>query len=351
MPLGRAPLRKSPHSTEGYDREMADHSSTGRGELYPEIEPYDAGMLELDALHTMYWEECGNRKGVPVVFLHGGPGAGSAPAHRRFFDPAHYRIVVFDQRGAGRSRPLGEIRENTTPLLVEDIERLRRHLGVDRWFVFGGSWGSTLGIAYAIAHSERCIGLILRGIFLCRQSEIDWFLYGVRNFFPEAWASFASAIPVAEQRDLLNAYYRRLTDSDPAVHMPAARSWSIYEGSCSTLLASPETVAYFASDVVALGLARIEAHFFKHNIFLPENALLEDIGRIRHVPAVIVQGRYDAVCPIVTADDLHRAWPEAEYIVVSDAGHSAWEPGICAELVKAMERSKKREERGVRRLA
>jgi proline iminopeptidase len=322
---------------------MADHSSTVRGELYPEIEPCNAGMLELDGLHQMYWEECGNRNGVPVVFLHGGPGAGSAPAHRRFFDPAHYRIVIFDQRGAGRSRPLGEIRANTTPLLIDDIERLRQHLGIERWIVFGGSWGSTLAIAYAIAHRERCIGLVLRGIFLCRESEIDWFLYGVRNLFPEAWAAFASAIPEAEKNDLLEGYYRRLTDPDPAIHMPAARSWSIYEGSCSTLLASPETVAYFASDVVALGLSRIEAHFFRHNIFLPENALLENIGRIRHIPAVIVQGRYDAVCPIVTADDLHRAWPEAEYVVVPDAGHSAWEPGICAELVKAMERFKTRE--------
>jgi proline iminopeptidase len=319
---------------------MADHSNAVRRELYPEIEPYNAGMLELDELHRMYWEECGNRNGVAVVFLHGGPGAGSAPAHRRFFDPAHYRIVIFDQRGAGRSRPLGEIRANTTPLLVDDIERLRRHLGIERWVVFGGSWGSTLAIAYAIAHRERCIGLVLRGIFLCRRSEIDWFLYGVRNLFPEAWAAFAGTIPQAEQDDLLEGYYRRLTDPDPGVHMPAARSWSIYEGSCSTLLASPETVAYFASDVVALGLARIEAHFFKHNIFLPENALLENVGRIRHLPAVIVQGRYDAVCPIVTADDLHRAWPEAEYVVVPDAGHSAWEPGICAELVKAMERFK-----------
>jgi len=324
---------------------MADHSSTVRGELYPEIEPYNTGMLDLDGVHTMYWEECGNRDGVPVVFLHGGPGAGSAPAHRRFFDPAYYRIVVFDQRGAGRSRPLGEISANTTPLLIEDMERLRRHLGIGRWLVFGGSWGSTLAIAYAIAHADRCMGLVLRGIFLCRQSEIDWFLYGVRNLFPEAWGAFASHIPEAERADLLTAYHRRLTDPDPAVHMPSARAWSIYEGSCSTLLASPETVAYFASDVVALGLARIEAHFFRNNIFLPENALLENIGRIRHVTAVIVQGRYDAVCPIVTADDLHRAWPEAEYIVVPDAGHSAWEPGICAELVKAMERFKRSEGR------
>ena len=321
---------------------MADHSSAIRGELYAAIEPSRAGLLDLDRVHQMYWEECGNPRGQPVVFLHGGPGAGSAPAHRRFFDPAHYRIVVYDQRGAGRSRPLGELRDNTTPLLVEDLERLRRHLGIERWHVFGGSWGSTLALAYAIAHSERCSALILRGIFLCRKSEIEWFLYGLRNLFPEAWTSFAGAIPQAERGDLLAAYYRRLTDPDPAVHMPAARAWSIYEGSCSTLLASPETVAYFAGDVVALGLARIEAHYFTHDIFMPENALLANIERIRSVPGVIVQGRYDAVCPIVTADDLHRAWPEADYIIVPDAGHSAWEPPVCAELVKATERFKQR---------
>ena len=321
---------------------MPDHASPLRHELYPDIEPHRAGYLELDDIHQMYWEECGNPRGVPVVFLHGGPGAGSAPAHRRFFDPAHYRIVIYDQRGAGRSRPLGELRDNTTPLLVEDLERLRRHLRIETWLVFGGSWGSTLALAYAIAHPERCASLILRGIFLCRRSEIDWFLYGVRNIFPEAWRAFAGAVPENERDDLLQAYYRRLTHADPAVHMPAARAWSIYEGSCSTLLASPETVAYFASDVVALGLARIEAHFFRHDIFMPENALLRGIDRIRKIPGLIVQGRYDAVCPIVTADDLHHVWPEAEYIVVPDAGHSAWEPKICAELVRAMERLKSR---------
>ena len=321
---------------------MADHSSTIRGELYPEIDPYRSGFLELDAIHQMYWEECGNPRGVPVVFLHGGPGAGAAPAHRRFFDPAHYRILIFDQRGAGRSRPLGELRNNTTPLLVSDLERLRRHLGIERWLVFGGSWGSTLALAYASAHAERCAGLILRGIFLCRRSEIEWFLYGVRNLFPEAWRAFAAVIPEAERDDLLSAYYRRLTDPAPAVHMAAARAWSIYEGSCSTLLASPETVAYFAGDVVALGLARIEAHYFMHDIFMPQNALLDGVAQVRRIPGVIVQGRYDAVCPMVTADDLHQSWPEAEYIVVPDAGHSAWEPSICAELVRATERFKAR---------
>jgi proline iminopeptidase len=311
-----------------------------RTELYPEIEPYALGRLAVGELHELYWEESGHPEGVPVVFLHGGPGAGSAPNHRRFFDPAAYRILIFDQRGAGRSTPLGEIRDNTTPLLIEDMEKLRELRGIDRWLVFGGSWGSTLALAYAEAHPERCLGLVLRGIFLCRTSEIDWFLYGLRAFFPEAWEAFAGHIPEAERGDLLGAYHRRLMDPDPAVHRPAARAWSVYEGSCSTLLPSRETVDYFAGDVVALGLARMEAHYFAHNIFLPDNALLANIGRIRHLPAVIVQGRYDAVCPIVSAHELHQAWPEARYVVVPDAGHSAWEPGIRAELVRATEEFK-----------
>jgi len=319
---------------------MADLSAGVRAELYPEIEPYSAGMLDLDGLHRMYWEQSGNPHGMPVLFLHGGPGAGAAPAHRRFFDPAHYRVVIFDQRGAGRSKPLGEIRNNTTPHLVADIEKLREHLGIERWLVFGGSWGSTLALGYGESHPERCGGLILRGMFLCRRSEINWFLYGLRTLFPEAWRAFAGVIPASARHDLLAAYYKRLTDPDPKVHMPAARAWSVYEGACSTLLPSPETVAYFAGDVVSLGLARIEAHYFSHDIFLPENSLFDNIHRVRHVPGVIVQGRYDAVCPIVTADDVHRAWPEAEYIVVPDSGHSAWEPGISAELVKATEKFK-----------
>ena len=319
---------------------MNNRSSGVRAELYPEIDPYNAGMLELDGRHRMYFEESGNPQGVPVVFLHGGPGAGAAPAHRRFFDPAHYRIVIFDQRGSGRSTPLGDITDNTTPLLVSDIEKLRVHLSIAGWLVFGGSWGSTLALAYAEEHPALCRGLILRGIFLCRKSEIDWFLYGLRHLFPEAWRAFTDPIPESERGDLLQAYHRRLTDPDPNVHMPAARAWSTYEGSCSTLRPSPETVAYFAGDVVALGLARIEAHYFSNNIFLPDDSLLENIQRIRNIPAVIVQGRYDAVCPIISADDLHRAWPEAEYHVVPDAGHSAWEPGICAELVRAAENFK-----------
>lgn len=310
--------------------------------FYSPIEPYASGWLKLDAPHRMYYEESGNPNGVPVIFLHGGPGAGASPNHRRFFDPEFYRIIIFDQRGAGRSTPLGELINNTTPHLIADIEKLRRHLSIKRWLVFGGSWGSTLAIAYAEAYPERCTGLILRGIFLCRRSEIQWFLYDIRNIFPEPWRRFAEYIPEDERSDLLDAYYRRLIDPDPDVHMPAARSWSIFEGSCSTLLPSSETVDYYAGDTVALGLARIEAHYFKHDIFLPLDSLLRDIERLRNIPAVVVQGRYDAVCPIVTADDMLRRWPEAEYIVVPDAGHSAFEPGISAALIEATNRFRQR---------
>lgn len=305
--------------------------------LYPAIESRRGGFLDVGSGHRLYWEESGRADGVPVVFLHGGPGAGASPVHRQFFDPSHYRIVIFDQRGAGRSTPLGGLEANTTPDLVEDIERLRIHLGVERWIVFGGSWGSTLALAYAEHHPERCLALVLRGIFLGRPHEVDWFLHGIRNIFPEPWREFAHFIPEAERGDLLGAYHRRLVDPDPTVHLPAARRWSVYEGSCSTLAPNPALVADFASDRVALGLARIEAHYFVNRLFLPDGFLLANVGRIRHLPAVIVQGRYDAVCPAVSADDLHRAWPEAEYHVVSDAGHSAFEPGIRSRLVAAME--------------
>ncbi|HVT50551.1 MAG TPA: prolyl aminopeptidase [Dongiaceae bacterium] len=316
-------------------------------DLYPEIEPFDTGLLPLggpsgDGVHQMYYEQSGNPKGVPVVFLHGGPGAGANSTHRRFFDPGHYRIVIFDQRGSGRSKPLGEIRDNTTPLLVQDIETLRRHLKIDTWFVFGGSWGSTLAIAYAEAHPDRVRGLALRGIFLCRKSEIEWFLYGLRELAPEAWRAFSSHIPEAERGDLLKAYHKRLMDPNPTIHMPAAKAWSVYEGSCSTLLPSPETVRAFAGDVLALGLARMEAHYFINDIFLPEDHLLANVHKLRKIPTVIVQGRYDLVCPIRTADELHAAWPEAAYHVIPDAGHSAMEPGIRAALVGAMDRFKER---------
>ena len=295
-------------------------------ELFPPIEPFETGRLERDPPHALYWEQSGRPDGQTVLFLHGGPGAGASPEHRRFFDPAHYRIVVFDQRGAGRSSPLGEISNNTTGHLVADIEALRECLRIERWLVFGGSWGSTLALAYAEAHPERVTGLVLRGVFLCRKQEIDWFLYGMRWIFPEIWRRFAEAVPEAEREDLLGAYHRRLIDPDPEVHMPAARAWSTYEGACSTLRPSPETVAAFAEDTMALGLARIEAHYFTNGIFLEDGALLDNVERMRRIPGVIVQGRYDVVCPIKTADELAGAWPEADYVIVSDAGHSAMEP-------------------------
>ena len=308
--------------------------------LFPAIEPYQSGYLDLDAPHRMYYEQSGNARGVAVVFLHGGPGAGASPVHRQFFDPAHYRIVVLDQRGAGRSTPLGCLEENTTPRLIGDLEKLRAHLGIDRWLVFGGSWGSTLALAYAEHHPGRCRALILRGIFLCRRSEIDWFLYGVKTIFPEPWHAFAGHVPAAERGDLLEAYYRRLTDPDPTINRPAARAWSIYEASCSTLLPNPSLVADFAAERIAFGLARIEAHYFRNDIFLPPNFLLDNVAKLKKIPAAIVQGRYDIVCPAFSADDLHRAWPEAGYEIVADAGHSAFEPGIRSRLVAATEKFK-----------
>ena len=314
--------------------------SAQRTEIYPHLEPFVSGRLTLDPVHEMYWEVSGNPQGVPVLFLHGGPGAGASPSHRRFFDPESYRIIIFDQRGSSRSTPLGETRDNTTQHLIADIERLREHLQVEKWVIFGGSWGSTLALAYAQAHPQCCSALVLRGIFLSRQSEIDWFLYGMRAFFPEAWDEFSGFVPEQERQDLLSAYARRLDDPDPQVRIEAARRWGTYEGSCSTLLAGTSTVAHYADDRVALGLARIEAHYFANESFLEQDQLISGIDRIRDLPCTIVQGRYDMVCPIGTANELHHAWPEAEYIVVPDAGHSAWEPGISAQLVATMERLK-----------
>jgi proline iminopeptidase len=307
-------------------------------DLYPEIEPYETGWLAVDDIHTLYWEQAGNPKGVPAVFLHGGPGSGAAAAHRRFFDANHYRVVVYDQRGAGRSTPLGELRDNTTAHLIEDMEALRRHLGIERWLVFGGSWGSSLALAYAQIYRERCIALVLRGIFLCRESEVDWFLTGMRGFFPEAWRRFTEFLPESERHDLLGNYHRRLTDPDPGVHIPAARAWSQYEGGCSTLRPNPEAVAAFADPRVALGLARIEAHYFVNGLFMEDGQLLRDADRLSGIPGAIVQGRYDVVCPIVSADALAGAWPDASYDIIPDAGHSAMEPGVRAALVDATNR-------------
>ena len=313
-----------------------------RSELFPPIEPYQTGMLRVDEVHTIYWEQSGNPSGVPVLFIHGGPGAGASPAHRRFFDPAFYRIIIVDQRGAGRSTPLGEIFANTTDHLIADFEKLREYLGISSWLLFGGSWGSTLALAYAQACPERALGLVLRGIFLMRKSEIDWFLNSMGTIFPEAWQRFVSHIPEAERGDLLEAYWKRLDSPDPKIRLETARIWSVYEGSCSTLIPSPHLVAVSAEDNHALGLARIEAHYFRNCRFEPEDRLLRNVDRIRHLPGVIVQGRYDVVCPIVSADELHRTWPEAEYHIIPDAGHSAMESGVRAALVQATERMKRR---------
>jgi len=310
--------------------------------LYPEIEPDATGRLAVDPRHALYWESSGNRYGVPVVFLHGGPGGGCLPYHRRFFDPGFWRIVLFDQRGAGHSAPYAEVADNTTWHLVADMERLRAHIGVDRWLLFGGSWGSTLALAYAQAYPERCLGLVLRGIFLARPAEIEWFMEGMRVVFPEAWREFASFLPASERADLLGSYYRRLNDPDPGVHLPAAQAWDRYEGACVSLLPDALPPRADESPLASLAIARIEAHYFVNRAFLADDELLQQVDRIRHLPCTIVQGRYDVVCPPITADTLAQAWPEAEYIVVPDAGHSIREPGITRELVAAMERMRVR---------
>ena len=311
-----------------------------RRTLYPEIKPHKKGWLAVDNLHHLYWEQSGNPQGVPVVFLHGGPGAGAVAAHRRFFDPDYYRIVIFDQRGAGRSKPLGELTKNTTADLINDIERLRKHLSIERWFVFGGSWGSSLALAYGQAHANRCLGLAVRGIFLCRKAEIDWFMHGMRRIFPEAWEAFANFLPEQERDDLLGNYHRRLIDPNPEIHLPAARVWSRYEGSCSTLRPNPEALSSLLEPTAALGLARIEAHYLVNKCFMQEGQLLDKVSQLARIPCIIVQGRYDAVCPIVSAVELAAAWPNAELQIVTDAGHSAMEPGIRSKLIAAMERFK-----------
>ena len=309
-----------------------------RGDLFPEIGPYETGYMPLGNGHVMYWEQVGAARGSPVLFLHGGPGAGAGAVHRRFFDPHYWRVVIFDQRGAGRSRPLGSLVDNTTQDLVDDIETLRRHLGIDRWLLFGGSWGSTLALAYAQAHPDRIRGLVLRGVFLGRPSEVDWFLHGLAAVFPDAHANFVGHLTPEERQDILGSYLKRLTSADPAVHMTAARAWSVYEGSCSTLLPSPDTVTSFAQDRSALGLARIEAHYFAHDLFLPPEGLLGHMSNIGHLPGEIVQGRYDMICPARTAFELAANWPAARLTVIPDAGHSALEPGVRRALVSAVER-------------
>lgn len=308
--------------------------------LYEPIEPYQQGTLKVSEIHELYYEQCGNPDGQPVVFLHGGPGGGITADYRRFFDPNAYRIVLFDQRGSGKSTPHACLEENTTWHLVSDIEQLREYLGIERWMVFGGSWGSTLALAYAQTHPERVRSLVLRGIFLCRPKEIDWFYQeGASAIFPDVWEQYERVIPEAERGNMLEAYYRRLTSDDESVRLEAARAWSVWEGSTSKLFPDQDLIDDFGEEHLALSLARIEAHYFINNAFFEtDNYLLENVGKIRNIPAVIVQGRYDVVCPIMSAWALHRAWPEAELMIVGDAGHSSLELGITSGLVDATDR-------------
>ncbi len=307
-------------------------------DLFPPLEPFDSFRLRVSALHEIHVEQAGNPDGKPVIFFHGGPGAGISPLHRRFFDPKAWRIVLYDQRGSGRSTPLGELRENTTWDLVADAERIRERLGIEKWLVFGGSWGSTLGLAYAEAHPERCTGLILRGIFLSRKAEVMWtFGGGAQRIFPDGWAEFLGLLDEGERADVLAAYHRRLASEDPAVRRAAALAWNRWEELASHLVADLGPVA--EEDVPAeVALARIEAHYFVNGAFLAsDDQLLRDVAKIRHLPAVIVQGRYDMVCPAASAWDLHRAWPGSRLVLVPAAGHSADEPGIVSALVDATE--------------
>ena len=320
-------------------------------DLYPSIEPYRTGRLPVDELHTLYWEECGNPDGVPVLFLHGGPGAGCSPEHRRFFDPQHYRIVLFDQRGAGRSTPHGEVRNNTTAHLVSDIEALRALLQIQSWHVFGGSWGSTLALAYAQTHPRPCLSLTLRGIFLLQAAEVDWFLYGLRQFAPQAWEQFIGFLPESLRSDICEGYWQQLNHELPEVRAAAASSWAGYEAKSvslragagtpsagpSSLPASSTGASSAGASSSAVGLARLEVHYMRTNRFVPNDALLRGVERIRHIPGAIVQGKYDLLCPPVTAVALHKAWPESTLQIIEDAGHSAFEPGIRAALVTIMD--------------
>jgi proline iminopeptidase len=312
--------------------------------LYPPIEPNRTGLLDVGGGHRLYWEESGNPVGKPAVFLHGGPGGGSNPNMRRFFDPEKYRIIVYDQRGCGRSTPHAALEGNTTWDLVADLEKLREHLSVERWLVYGGSWGSTLGLAYAETHPERVSEIVLRGIFLLRRAELLWFYQeGASWIFPDFFERYRDFIPEAERSDFMSAYYARLTSADPDLRLAAARVWSQWEAATSRLFVDPDLVAKFDDPDTALAFARIEAHYFvNRGFFDADDQLLRDVHRIRHIPAVIVQGRYDVVCPMQSAWDLHQAWPESSLIIVPDAGHSVMESGIARAVVAATDRFSER---------
>lgn len=304
--------------------------------LFPPIAPYATHRLRVDPPHELYVEECGNPDGLPVCFVHGGPGAGCDENHRRFFDPTVYRIVLFDQRGAGRSTPHANLEHNTTPHLVADMERIREHLGIAKWLLFGGSWGSTLSLVYAQTHPQNTLGLILRGIFLCRPWEIRWFYQeGANRLFPDYWQEFIAPIPESERNDLLQAHYKRLTGTDEIARMHSAKAWSLWEGRTATLVPNERVIEFFSSPHVALALARIEAHYFAHDTFLQPDQIINNASRLKDIPGILVHGRYDAVCPLQNAWDLSRAWPEARLEIISDAGHSAGETGTVDALVKA----------------
>ncbi|WP_417518105.1 prolyl aminopeptidase [Minwuia sp.] len=311
-----------------------------RRSLYPRLEPYDQGRLQVSDVHTLHYEQCGNPKGLPVVVIHGGPGGGKKPDDRRFFDPSTYRVILFDQRGCGLSTPHAELDGNTTWDLVADIEKLRDHLGIRTWHVFGGSWGSALGLAYAESHPDRVSALIMRGIFTLRREELLWFYQkGADALFPDQWERYVDVIPEEERGDMISAYYQRLTSGDEAVRLEAARAWSTWEGSTLSLLSDPGRVADFSDAEFALAFARIECHYFVNGgFFETDDWLIANVGKIRHIPGVIVQGRYDVVTPMMTAWALHKAWPEADFRVVPDAGHAGSEPGIIDELVRATDR-------------
>lgn len=306
--------------------------------FYPPIEPFDSGYFEADTPHQLYYEQCGNPEGDPVLFLHGGPGAGCTPFDRCFFDPEHFRIILLDQRGSGRSKPVGDLTDNNMSATVRDIEQLREMLGIDRWHVFGGSYGSTISLFYAQEKPERCKSLVLRGIWTLRQEEIDWWLYQIRMIQPELWNEFAEFIPEDERGDLLEAYWKRLTSDDREVALQAAKHWAIYEGASCTLLPNPEFVSHFEDPDTAWAVARLEAHYFRNETLDPDSLLLDRVEGIRHIPAFAVHGRYDIVCSVKNLIDLATAWPELDYEISPDSGHSSHEPGITQELVAAMDR-------------
>ncbi len=304
--------------------------------LFPAILPDYSLNFRVSDVHELYIEECGNPEGLPVVFLHGGPGASCEPVHRRYFDPEQYRIILFDQRGCGKSRPHASLEDNTTQDLIADMEKIREKLGVEKWVIFGGSWGSTLALAYAEAHPDRVMGLILRGVFLCRKKDIDWFYQkGASRLFPDAWKAFLQPIPPGERDDLINAFYRRLTSENELERMAAAKAWSCWEGSTATLKQDHAVLDYYTDPHIALSIARIECHYFINNCFLAENQLLENMQKIKHIPGFIVHGRYDVICPIDQAFELKECWPESHLNIVSDAGHAVSEHGISAALIES----------------